>query len=194
MMIYLKQTFMTSICPNYKAVKDRMTNCGQSNPTAQNNETYYAGPIITGLRKTDKLSCMPYDFYHGNMYNAIVRNNTLVIVGYSFGDIYVNNLINRMHGIWSGKERIVLIDKWDETKINNNERLLEQYIYTLSHGEREFLEIMSGCNDISAMIKDFISPDIHKAQYASNGNLLLVTSGMKEASTIRNEIYDFLKS
>lgn len=180
--------------PNYKAVKDRMTNCGQSNPTAQNNETYYAGPIITGLRKTDKLSCMPYDFYHGNMYNAIVRNNALVIVGYSFGDIYVNNLINRMHGIWSGKERIVLIDKWDETKINNNERLLEQYIYTLSHGEREFLEIMSGCNDISAMIKDFISPDIHKAQYASNGNLLLVTSGMKEASTIRNEIYDFLKS
>lgn len=180
--------------PDYKVVRTKMTSSSQSNPAAQDNEIYYAGPIITGLRKTDKLSCMPYDFYHGNMYNAIARNNALVIIGYSFGDIYVNNLINRMHNIWGGKERIVLIDKWDNTKIKNSNRLLEQYIQTLSHGEIEFMEIMSGCSDIGAMIKDFISPDIHTTQYASNKSLLLVTSGMKEASTIRNEIFDFLKS
>lgn len=179
--------------PDYKAVKDMMTSSGQSNSTAQNNETYYAGPIITGLRKTDKLLCMPYDFYHGNLYNAIVRNNALVIIGYSFGDIYVNNLVNRMHSVWEGRERIVLIDKWDETKMGNK-MLLEQYIQTLSRGEIEFLQIMSGCTNICAMTKDFITPDIHKAQYASNGRLLLITSGMKEASTIRNEIYGFLKS
>lgn len=180
--------------PDYKTVRDRMIGRGQSNPTAQNNETYYAGPIITGLRKTDKQSCMAYDFYHGNLYNAIVRNNALVIVGYSFGDIYVNNLINRVHCIWGGEERIVLIDKWDDTKINNSKRSLKQYIQTLSCGEVEFIKIMSGCDDIVTMVNEFVTPDIHKPQYTRNGNLLLITGGMKEASNIRKEICDFLKS
>lgn len=85
--------------PNYEEVRKRMIGRGQSNPSAQNNEQYYAGPIITGLRKTDKLNCMPYDFYHGNLYNAVMQSNAIVIVGYSFGDLYVNNLINRMHAI-----------------------------------------------------------------------------------------------
>ena len=180
--------------PNYEEVRKRMIGRGQSNPSAQNNEQYYAGPIITGLRKTDKLNCMPYDFYHGNLYNAVMQSNAMVIVGYSFGDLYVNNLINRMHAIWRGKERIVLIDKWDGSKIMGSKRLLEQYMQTLSRGEIEFLEIMSNRTDIGDMIADFIDPDVHKLKYAKNGNLLLVTSGMKIASGIRDEIYEFLKS
>ena len=180
--------------PNYEEVRNRMIGRGQSNPSAQNNEQYYAGPIITGLRKTDKLNCLPYDFYHGNLYNAVLRNNAMVIVGYSFGDLYVNNLINRMHAIWKGKERIVLIDKWDGSKIIGSRIELEHYIQTLSRGEIEFLEIMSNCSYIGNMIADFIDPDVHKPKYAKNGNLLLVTSGMKEASSIRNDIYRFLES
>lgn len=179
---------------NYEEVKKRMIGRGQSNPSAQNNEQYYAGPIITGLRKTDKLNCMPYDFYHGNLYNTVMRSNAMVIVGYSFGDLYVNNLINRMHAIWRGKERIVLIDKWDGSKIMGSKRQLEQYMHTLSRGEIEFLEIMSNRTDIGDMIADFIDPDVHKLKYSKNGNLLLVTSGMKIASGIRDEIYEFLKS
>lgn len=180
--------------PNYEEVRKRMIGRGQSNPSAQNNEQYYAGPIITGLRKTDKLNCMPYDFYHGNLYNAVMQSNAMVIVGYSFGDLYVNNLINRMHAIWRGKERIVLIDKWDGSKIMGSKRQLEQYMHTLSRGEIEFLEIMSGRTNIGDMIADFIDPDVHKLKYSKNGNLLLVTSGMKIASGIRDEIYEFLES
>ena len=103
--------------PNFNEVKCRMIGRGQSNPSAQNNEEYFAGPIITGLRKIEKLTCMPYDFYHGNLYNAVVSNNAMVIAGYSFSDLYVNNLINRMHTIWRGKERIVVIDKWDDLSL-----------------------------------------------------------------------------
>ena len=180
--------------PYYEEVRNRMIGRGQSNPSAQNNEQYYAGPIITGLRKTDKLNCLPYDFYHGNLYNAVMRSNAMVIVGYSFGDLYVNNLINRMHAIWKGKERIVLIDKWDGSKIMGSKRQLEQYMQTLSRGEIEFLEIISNRTDIGDMTSDFIDPDVHKPKYAKNGNLLLVTSGMKIASGIRDEIYEFLKS
>ena len=123
-----------------------------------------------------------------------MRSNAMVIVGYSFGDLYVNNLINRMHAIWKGKERIVLIDKWDGSKIMGSKRQLEQYMQTLSRGEIEFLEIISNRTDIGDMIDDFIDSDVHKLKYSKNGNLLLVTSGMKIASGIRDEIYEFLKS
>lgn len=180
--------------PNYEEVRKRMIGRGQSNPSAQNNEEYYVGPIITGLRKTDKLNCMPYDFYHSNLYNAVMQSNAMVIVGYSFGDLYVNNLINRMYAIWKGKERIVLIDKWDGSKIMGSRIQLEHYIQTLSRGEIEFLEIISHSTHIGDMIANFIDPDVHKLKYSKNGNLLLVTSGMKIASSIRDEIYEFLKS
>lgn len=180
--------------PSYEEVKKKMIGRGQSNPSAQNNEQYYAGPIITGLRKTDKLNCLPYDFYHGNLYNAILRSNAMVIVGYSFGDLYVNNLINRMHAIWRGKERIVLIDKWDDSKINGYNSLLEKYMFTLSRGGIEFMEIMSSCTDIGNMIDTFIDTDVTRPKYAKNGNLLLFTCGMKEASRYRDKIYNFLES
>ena len=99
-----------------------------------------------------------------------------------------------MHAIWRGKERIVLIDKWDGSKIMGSRIQLEHYIQTLSRGEIEFLEIISNCSCIGDMTSDFIDPDVHKPKYAKNGNLLLVTSGMKIASGIRDEIYEFLKS
>lgn len=180
--------------PNYDEVRKRMIGRGQSNQTAQNNEEYYAGPIITGLRKTEKLTCMPYDFYHGNLYKAIESSNAMVIVGYSFGDLYVNNLINRMHSIWKGKERIVLIDKWDGSKIMGSKSNLDKYLQTLSKGEIEFLELMSGQTYIGEMTNSFIDPDVFKPKYSKNGALMLITSGMKIASSIRDDIYDFLES
>lgn len=51
----------------------------------------------SSINKTDKLNCLPYDFYHGNLYNAILRSNAMVIVGYSFGDLYVNNPLYKLY-------------------------------------------------------------------------------------------------
>jgi len=178
--------------PNYEEVRKRMKGRSQSNPSAQNNEEYYAGPIITGLRKTDKLTCIPYDFYHGNLYKAVENNNAMVIVGYSFGDLYVNNLINRMHSIWRGKERIVLIDKWDCSRILGNKTQLEKFIYELPRDEVKFLMLMSECTSISKMIDTFIDADVNHPKYSKNGRLMLITSGMRVASSIREDIYNFL--
>lgn len=180
--------------PTFKEVRSRMLGRSQSNPSAQNNEQFVAGPIITGLRKTDKLTCMPYNFYHGNLHNAITRNNALVVTGYSFGDLYVNDLINRMHAVWEGNERVVVIDWWDSSKINGYTTELERYMQTLSRGEVEFLELMSGCVSIGDMIHSFITPDISIPKYSKNGNLMLITDGMKSASGIRSDIFAFLES
>ena len=179
--------------PSFDEVEKRMIGRGQSNPVSQNNEEYIAGPIITGLRKTEKLICMPYDFYHGNLHKAIVGSNSMVIVGYSFGDLYVNNLIKRMHAIWRGKERIVLIDKWCSEYMEYRTDL-EKYLQTLPGGELEFIELMSGCTDVGELLDNLLASNYHSPKYSKNGNLMLVVCGMKEASIMRPEIYDFLKS
>lgn len=179
--------------PSFDEVEDRMIGRGQSNPVSQNNEEYIAGPIITGLRKTEKLICMPYDFYHGNLHKAIVGSNSMVIVGYSFGDLYVNNLIKRMHAIWRGKERIVLIDKWSSENMEYRTDL-EKYLQILPGGELEFIELMSGCTYVGELSGFLFPSNYHSPKYSKNGNLMLVVCGMKEASVMRPEIYDFLKS
>ena len=53
--------------PDYATVKGLMIGRGQSQPCTQSGETYYSSPIVTGLRKTDKLNCVPFDFYHANI-------------------------------------------------------------------------------------------------------------------------------
>lgn len=179
--------------PSFDEVEKRMIGRGQSNPVSQNNEEYIAGPIITGLRKTEKLICMPYDFYHGNLHKAIVGSNSMVIVGYSFGDLYVNNLIKRMHAIWRGKERIVLIDKWCSEKMEFRTDL-EKYLQKLPGGELEFIELVSGCTDVGELLEFLLASSYHSPKYSMNGNLMLVVCGMKEASIMRPEIYEFLES
>ncbi len=84
--------------------------------------------------------------------------------------------------------------KWDDNKIRGYKTELKKYLQTLSKGAIEFLELMSGCTCIGQMMNDFIDPDIFHPKYSINGNLMLITNGMKGASNIRNEIYSSLKS
>lgn len=71
---------------------------------------------------------------------------------------------------------------------------LDKYLQPLSRGEIEFLELMSGQTCIEEMTNSFIDPDVFKPKYSPNGALLLITSGMEIASSIRDDIYDFLAS
>ena len=71
---------------------------------------------------------------------------------------------------------------------------LDKYLQTLSKGEIEFLELMSRQTCIGEMTNSFIDPDVYNPKYSPNGALLLITSGMKVASSVRDDIYDFLES
>ena len=63
---------------------------GRSTNTAQSREQAIAGPIITGLRKTDKALCYPYNTYYSLFQDSIIENPRLLIAGYSFGDFHFN--------------------------------------------------------------------------------------------------------
>ena len=181
--------------PDYDTVRGLMIGRGQSNEVSQTNEEYVAGPIITGLRKTDKLSCIPYDCYHGNLYKALYSSNALVIVGYSFGDLYVNNLLRLMNVIYGNKKRIVIIDKWDQNKINSESNGLEKFIEaSISPNELSFWLIMAGCTTIGELMNGFLQKDVTKVMVSQNNCLMILADGFKSAVGHKAEIEAFLRS
>lgn len=181
--------------PDYATVKDMMMGRGQSNEVSQTNEEYIAGPIVTGLKKTDKISCSPYDCYHGNLYKALYGSNALVIVGYSFGDLYVNNLIRMMHTLYGDKKRIVIIDKWNQKTINSESCGLEKYIEArISPQEVTFWQMMAGCTSIGELMDGFLQDDVTKVMVSKNGCLMILADGFKAAVGHKAEIGAFLAS
>lgn len=98
---------------DYEGLQNRMFFNIPSNQ-AREDTIYY--PIITGLRKTDKLCYMPSNFYHAFFAQRILRNHSMLIVGCSFGDLYANQLIERHRLIHGDKQRIVIIDYWQLNK------------------------------------------------------------------------------
>lgn len=81
----------------------------RSNSHAQSGESIVGGPIITGLRKTDKLLAYPYTTYSAVFSESILQNRSLLIIGYSFGDLYLNALIGKMASIHGSNRRIVVV-------------------------------------------------------------------------------------
>lgn len=177
--------------PDYATVKGLMIGRGQSQPCTQSGETYYSSPIVTGLRKTDKLNCVPFDFYHANMTNCIIRNHKLVIAGYSFGDLYCNNLLERMNFLHGNQKRIVLIDFWD---IPKGDRIHGGY--WLSQNQGKFLCRMTNCVDFDGVIHQLYKNENSQtgALYSDNGCLMVLPKGFKHAATCSNEIVAFLNS
>ena len=175
---------------SYDEVKKKMEGRSYSNPANQTGESYYISPIITGLRKTDKITNFPLDFYYGKLYKSVIENNYLIIIGYSFGDLYINNLIENMLAIHGDKAKIVLIDYWDKNKID-------------SQGFEHYCEYCVPSNEMSVIVKAS-KQNLYKAskslrkKYESNyllsenGRLMLFIDGFKQASTSTDEIFSFL--
>lgn len=87
---------------------------GRSTNTAQSREQAIAGPIITGLRKTDKALCFPYNTYYSLFQDSIIENPRLLIAGYSFGDFHFNKMLERVAALHDKNRRVVLITRFED--------------------------------------------------------------------------------
>lgn len=87
---------------------------GRSSNFTQSSEEAVIGPLITGLKKTDKVVNFPYSTYFSVLHHSVVRNTSLLIVGYSFGDVHFNRLLDRVAGIHGSKRKIVIITKYSK--------------------------------------------------------------------------------
>lgn len=54
------------------------------------HEMLHTGPIISGLRKVEKLSASPYAQYYRVFTDAVLRANVVLIVGYGGNDDHIN--------------------------------------------------------------------------------------------------------
>lgn len=195
---------------SYDKVRDMYNGSSKSKLSNQAGEQYVNTPIITGLMKTDKLNILPFAFYHSYLYNCIMRNNSLLVVGYSFGDLYINQLIERMELIYGDKKRVVLIDHWKlmvedkeiEKKQEGEERsaFVKELMVAKVHGNEigdelgMFLCRMTGETMFESALRSFKHHDRKGPMVSNNGCLMLFIGGFKTASDYRDEIYGFLNS
>jgi len=148
---------------------------------------------LTGLRKTDKLNCIPFDFYHGNLYNCIIRNRGLIIAGFSFGDLYMNQVLERMVQIHGENMRIVLVDRWYIDGSDNE--ALESYITSnVPLQMRNFISKITDANSVRELATQLHYKDTDTPMVSSNGCLMLMVGGFKQAAAYRDSVYEFLNS
>ena len=72
-------------------------------------EQIYQFPIITGLRKNDKIMMPPFDSYYMHLHQQLRSNANLLIVGYGFGDLYINSLLNQFRHFHGDDGKVICI-------------------------------------------------------------------------------------
>ena len=163
-------------------------------PRTQTGDSIFYSPIITGLKKTDKICYMPHNFYHANLVKKIIENPSLFICGYSFGDLYVNQLLQRHKLIHDKKERVVVVEKWPDYVNEDCVSLYRYFMDNTSGGLKEFVERITeaGVAPLESF-KDF--QKINDGCWQSpNGVFRLYTKGVKVAmEQHRDEIMDFMQ-
>lgn len=195
--------------PDADTAYDRWSGSSYSSGTAQDGSVIVQGPIITGLAKTEKVTCLPYDGYRNNFFRCITQNTGLLIAGYSFSDQYINQMFYRMFQAHGDKARVVLIDYWDIAGFYMNTEADEgepeptdsdlkpryfEHFFTLGQGNDEMLMFIKRVahRDMDVW-NHFDKLSLTGPMISDNGCLMLFIGGFKNAiENYGKEIMKFL--
>ena len=175
------------------ALKNRQVR--QTENRTQAKEGYIQPYIISGARKTEKMVYAPYNVYFSDLSRKVIENKRLVIVGYSFGDLYLNELLGLGMKAHGDEFRVVIIDKFPQY-ICDYPSFYQHLLSHCNYGEFSFvsrvakdrLPIEPGQKEFPLVVKDYESPVRSK-----NGNLMFCMTGFKDAVTKhKDEIMEFL--
>ena len=160
-------------------------------PYSQSGGALVYSPIIMGLHKTDKICYIPQNYYHANLTNCILRNSSILIVGYSFGDIYLNQLLQQHQLIHMDKQRMIIIDYWSE--VDKSGVVYYHYKHTSNIYFQHFIESIIHINGFQLQkYLESLKP-IHEHCYDITPNLRIYTSGFKESvQKYQSEIFEYL--
>lgn len=163
-------------------------------PQNQVKDSLFYTPIITGLKKTDKICYIPHNFYHANLAKKVIENSSLLICGYSFGDLYVNQLLQRHKLIHDKNERVIIIEKWPDYVNQDCLSLYRYFMDKTTSGFKEYVERITESG--KAPLESFkLFKQVSEGCWESkNGVLRLYTKGFK--STIvefSRELMGFIK-
>ena len=150
-------------------------------PMNQAKEELFYSPIITGLKKTDKICYLPHSYYHAFLAKRIIDNPSLLICGYSFGDLYVNQLLQRHKLIHDQKERVVIIEKWPDYVNEDNVSLYRYFMDKTTGGMREFVMRLTESGSETLEVFKRFKQIADGCWESPKGELRLFTKGFKEA-------------
>lgn len=163
------------------ACKNRIV--AQSVPRNQANEGYVQPYVISGSRKTEKMVCAPYNVYLSDLTRKVLENKRLIIIGYSFGDLYLNEILGLGISAHGDEFKVLIIDKFP-SYIEGYASFF-RHLYDKCHfGEYSFisrlvkddLHIEPGHNNYPLVVEDCSVPVLSK-----NGNLMMCIGGFKDA-------------
>lgn len=79
-------------------------------------ESFILSPIITGLNKTENLISEPFRSYYSNFNNSVLNNDITIIIGYSFSDVHINQVLYTARRI--KPENNIIIISPDKTAVS----------------------------------------------------------------------------
>ena len=181
--------------------RDYQTACknrtgGQFPPSNQAKEEYLQPVIVSGSRKTEKMTFAPNNVYLSDLARKVVENNRLMIIGYSLGDLYLNEILGLGMDAHGNNFKVVIIDKFP-SYINSYTSWFQHLVRECNPQEYTF---------VSRLVKDKLFPEIgqnefplivdgyDKPIFSKNGNLMMCISGFKNAiidygEAIRKHLY-----
>ena len=175
------------------ACKNRMAR--QQNPSNQAKEEYVQPYIVSGSRKTEKITFVPNNVYLSDLTRKVIENTRLIVIGYSFGDLYLNEILGLGMAAHGDNFKVVIIDKFP-TYINSYPSLFQHMTHRCNPQEYCFVSRLSE-NGLSFEVGEeefpFIVGDYGVPIVSRNGKLMMCINGFKEAVVNNKEtILEFL--
>ena len=156
---------------------------GQFPPSNQAKEEYLQPEIVSGLRKTEKMTFTPNNAYLSDLTRKVIENNRLMIIGYSFGDLYLNEILGLGMAAHGDNFKVVIIDKFP-SYINSYTSWFQHLAHRCNSQEYAF---------VSRLAKDRLSVEIGQKEFplivgeygvpvvSTNGKLMMCINGFKDA-------------
>lgn len=180
--------------------RDYQTACKNRNgvqhpPFNQAKEEYLQPVIVSGSRKTEKMTFVPNNVYLSDLTRKVIENNRLMIIGYSFGDMYLNEILGLGLAAHGDDFKVVIIDKFPQY-INSYTSLFQHVAHRCNPQEYTFVSRLTkdslfveiGQKEFPLVVGEYGEPVISR-----NGKLLMCISGFKDAVVNHKEtIFDFL--
>lgn len=168
--------------------RDYQTACknrigGQFPPSNQAKEEYVQPYIVSGSRKTEKMTFAPNNVYLSDLTRKVIENNRLIIIGYSFGDIYLNEILGLGMAAHGDDFKVVIIDKYPSyvktytswSQHLTHEGNLQEYTF-VSRLAKDGLFGKIGQKEYPIIFEDYDTPLVSR-----NGKLLMCIGGFKDA-------------
>jgi hypothetical protein len=176
------------------ACKNRISR--QFPPSNQAKEEYLQPEIVSGLRKTEKMTFAPNNVYLSDLARKVVENNRLMIIGYSFGDLYLNEIMGLGMATHGDDFKVVIIDKYPPY-INSYTSFFQhltyggnpqEYIF-VSRLAKDKLFVEVGQKEFPLIVGEYGVPVV-----STNGKLMMCLNGFKDSAVNHKEtIQEFLR-